>query len=103
MRQLRGTRRLVPLYDLEDYLVGWHRLQTVFTAAGGHAWLFRSAHREDQFLEFLEGRSLSSLLERPEVAEALEELDLRFGEGSYDEWDEVRPSIISSPNEAEGS
>lgn len=95
MRQLRGTRRLVPLCDLDEYLAGWNRLQDAFKAGGGHAWLFRSANRQDQFLEFLESRDLATLLAQPDVAAALEALEVSFGEGVYDEWEEVTPSIIS--------
>jgi len=95
MRQLRGTRRLVPLCELDEYIAGWRRLEATFTAAGGHAWLFRAANRQDQFLEFLEARDLATLLEHPDVAAALEALDVSFGEGVYDEWEEVEPSIIS--------
>jgi hypothetical protein len=90
MRQLRGTRRLVPLYDLDEYLEGWRRLQTAFIAAGGHAWIFRAANSEDQFLEFLEARDLAALLEEPEIATALEALDIVFGEGAREEWEEVQ-------------
>lgn len=90
MRQLRGTRRLVPLYDLDEYLAGWRRLQTAFTNAGGHAWIFRAANREDQFLEFLESRNLGALLDEPEIAAALEALDVVFGEGVFEEWEEVQ-------------
>lgn len=95
MRQLRATRRLVPLYDHEDYIAGWSRLEAAFTAAGGHAWLFRATNRQDLFLEFLEARDLATLLEHPEVAAALEALEVSFGEGVYEEWEEVKPSIIS--------
>lgn len=89
-RQLRGTRRLVPLYDLDEYLAGWRRLQAAFTNAGGHAWIFRASNREDQFLEFLESRDLTALLEEPEIAAALEALDIIFGEGAFEEWEEVQ-------------
>lgn len=88
-RQLRGTRRLVPLYYLDEYLAGWRRLQTAFTNAGGHAWIFRSANRQDQFLEFLESPNLGALLAEPEIAAALEALEVAFGEGSFEEWEEV--------------
>lgn len=94
MRQLRGTRRLVPLYDLDEYLAGWRRLQSAFTTAGGRAWIFRAANREDQFLEFLEARDLTGLLAQPEIAAALEALEVSFGEGAFDEWEEVTASTI---------
>lgn len=94
MRQLRGTRRLVPLYDLDEYLAGWLHLQTAFTAAGGHAWIFRAANRQDHFLEFLEARDLAGLLAQPEIAAALEALEVSFGEGISDEWEEVTASTI---------
>jgi hypothetical protein len=90
MRQLRGTRRLVPLYDLDEYLAGWKRLQGAFTRAGGRAWIFRAASRQDQFLEFLEARDLAALLADPEIATALEALEVVFGEGSFEEWEEVQ-------------
>lgn len=89
-RQLRGTRRLVPLYDLDEYLEGWRRLQAAFTGAGGHAWIFRATSRQDQFLEFLESPDLTTLLEKPEIAAALEALDVVFGEGVSEEWEEVQ-------------
>jgi hypothetical protein len=92
MRLLRCTRRLVPLYDLDEYLAGWKRLQSAFTGAGGHAWIFRAANREDQFLEFLEARNLAALLEEPEIETALEALDVVFGEGVFEEWEEVQPA-----------
>ncbi len=89
MRQLRGTRRLVPLYDLDEYLAGWKRLQNAFTSAGGRAWIFRAANRQDQFLEFLEAADLAALLAMPEIADALEALEVVFGEGVFEEWEEV--------------
>jgi hypothetical protein len=90
MRQLRGTRRLVPLYDLDEYLAGWKELQAAFIAAGGRAWIFRAASRQDQFLEFLEARDLATLLAEPEIAAALEALEVVFGEGVFEEWEEVQ-------------
>jgi hypothetical protein len=88
-RQLRATQRLVPLYDLDEYLAGWSRLQTAFTGAGGRAWIFRAASRQDQFLEFLEARNLAAILEEPEIEAALEALAVVFGEGVAEEWEEV--------------
>jgi hypothetical protein len=92
MRQLRGTRRLVPLYDLDEYLAGWNQLQAAVISAGGNAWIFRAADRQDQFLEFLESRDLAGILDRPEIVAALEALDAIVGEGLFEEWEEVPAS-----------
>src|SRR5690625_6156844 len=88
-RQLRETRRLVPLYYLDDYLAGWRRLYLAVNEAGGRATIFRASEREDQFLEFLESDDLIRLLEDPRVAAALEALDISFGEGTREEWEEI--------------
>lgn len=89
MRQLRSTRRLVPLYDLDEYLAAWDRLQAAFIGAGGRAWIFRAADRQDQFLEFLEARDLAEILELPEIVMALEALEAILGEGLLEEWEEI--------------
>jgi hypothetical protein len=89
MRRLLSTRRQVPLYELDEYLAGWNRLRAVFTAAGGHAWLFRAAHRHDQFLEFLEYRADPTILEQAEIAAAREALDEAFGVGQLEGWEEA--------------
>lgn len=89
VRRLLSTRRLVPLYELDEYLAGWNRLRAVFTAAGGHAWLFRASHRQDQFLEFLEYGAEPTILERAEIAAARDALDEAFGAGVLEGWEEA--------------
>lgn len=89
MRRLLSTRRLIPLTQLDEYLDAWATLRSAFTAAGGHAWLFRAANRHDQFIEFLEFGSRPEILEREDVIEAREALDDEFGEGQLEEWEEA--------------
>jgi hypothetical protein len=54
MRRLACTRRRMALDIADDYLLAWARLRSVVENAGGHAWIFRGAEHEDQFLEFIE-------------------------------------------------
>ena len=88
-RALRSTRRTVALDSLDEYLDAWSAVRTEVEAAGGHAWLFRGALREDHFLEFIEWKPLADaepLTERPSLAEMLAALDADFGHGQAEEW-----------------
>lgn len=91
-RELLSIRRRIPLDRLDEYLAGWERLRAAATSAGGRAWLFRGAGREDHYLEFLESGDLDALLERDEIGAAREALNVVFGEGAVEVWVEAQPS-----------
>lgn len=88
-RALRSTRRQVPHERLGDYAAVWARFRDAVTGAGGHAWLFRSADRPDEYIEFIESRDLGRILALPAVAGALAALDEGFGAGIQESWEEA--------------
>lgn len=90
MRRLLCTRRHIPLDRLDDYLSGWQRVRGAAESAGGHAWLFRGAGHEDQYLEFIEWSDDGvSVPDQENVAGARIHLDLAFGAGQVDDWEEA--------------
>ncbi|HEX7117266.1 MAG TPA: hypothetical protein VF212_00660 [Longimicrobiales bacterium] len=88
-RRLLATRRVVPLDRSEAYDELWERVRAAVTDAGGHAWRFCSARRQDAFLEFIESRALDAMLEDGRVERARLELDGAFGRGTTEEWEEA--------------
>ena len=86
MRRLKATRRQVPLDRVDEYDTAWIRLQAHARAAGCNAWRFRSAQRQDVFLEFLEWKTHTP--PPGEVATAQTALDM-IAPGNTDEWEEA--------------
>ncbi len=91
-RRLLATRRVVPLDRSEEYDEHWVRVRDAVEAAGGRAWRFRAARRQDQYMEFIEARELDAILERAPVVTARGDLDDAFGRGKSEEWEEAATS-----------
>ena len=91
MRRLIMTHRQVPLDMVDEYVDAWDSVCRETMRLGGHAWLFRAAEREDQFLEFIEWLvdSAPELPNNPELLDAQIALDESFGPGSTNDWVEV--------------
>jgi hypothetical protein len=89
MRRLLCARRRVPLEMADDYRAGWARLRRAAEAAGGRAWLFRAADRDDTFLEFIEWSDTGAdPLMDDGVNAARVALD-SFATAGADEWEEA--------------
>ncbi|HEX6939241.1 MAG TPA: hypothetical protein VF158_07500 [Longimicrobiales bacterium] len=89
LRRLLAIRRCVPLDRSEEYDGLWSRVRAAVDEAGGHAWRFRSARRQDTYLEFIESRELDRVLEGRRVAAARLDLDAVFGPGDPEAWEEA--------------
>jgi hypothetical protein len=90
MRRLLTTRRHLPLDRSDDYLVAWDSVQRAVAGTGGHAWLFRGAAHEDQFLEFIEwSGDAAPPHEDATVAEARTRLDVFAAATATEEWEDV--------------
>jgi hypothetical protein len=91
MRRLLVTRRQIALDRLEEYIDGWDKICREAMRLGGHAWLFRAAEREDQFLEFIEWLSdtAPTLPEDPDLLDAQIAVDESFGPGHTEDWIEA--------------
>ena len=91
MRRLLTTRRHVPLDQADEYLAAWERVRSAVGQAGGHAWIFRGAAHEDQFIEFIEWTNGSPALhEQDDVAAARAELDTYAAAGMTEEWEDAQ-------------
>jgi hypothetical protein len=88
MRRLQSSRRVVPLDQLEQYLELWGALRAEAQAAGGRAWLFRDARRQDHFMEFVE-YATEVAIESSGVPEAREDIDAFFGHVQVEVWEEA--------------
>lgn len=86
-RRLITTRRHVPLDRSDEYLSAWQLVRTAVQSAGGHAWIFRGAAHEDQFIEFIEWSSEDALHESDPVAHARRALDVYATAGPTEEWE----------------
>ena len=90
MRRLLTTRRHVPLDRAEEYLAAWESVRRAVDEAGGHAWIFRGAAHEDQFIEFIEWTNGSPAMhEESSVAAARAELDMYAAAGVTEEWEDA--------------
>ncbi|MEJ2184571.1 MAG: hypothetical protein P8Z36_01400 [Gemmatimonadota bacterium] len=85
---LLSIERRVPPDRSELYNRLWQRLLRQAQAAGLHAWRFRSAGREDQFLEFLESADAPSL-DDPAVMATLKRMDQDISAAVGRRWEEV--------------
>ena len=86
-RRLVTTRRHVALDRSDEYLDAWAAVRSAVEAAGGHAWIFRGAAHEDQFIEFIEWSSDNTLHESDPVARARALLDTYAVPGATEEWE----------------
>lgn len=85
MRHLIQVRRRISPAAVRTYDDAWRAVEGAVTAAGGHAWRFRSAEDVNLYTEFLEYRGDSDPRVRPEVSSSLEALDT-LGPGLTEEW-----------------
>lgn len=89
MRHLLTTRRHVPLDRADDYLLAWGAVRLAVEAAGGHAWIFRGAAHEDQFIEFVEWTDETDAPHADHaVSVTMRRLDAFAAAGTTEEWDE---------------
>lgn len=88
-RRLLTTRRHVPLDRADEYLAAWGGVRSAVEAARGHAWLFRGASHEDQFMEFIEWSGADALHESGDVATARMLLDSYAIPGATEEWEDA--------------
>jgi hypothetical protein len=86
------TRRRIPLDSKEEYVKLWHAVRAAVLHAGGRAWIFRSARTDDHFTEFVEWQAAASgvMIDRAQVATAIESLNAAFPSEESDTWMEVR-------------
>jgi hypothetical protein len=90
MRRLLSTRRYLPLDRADEYLLAWLAVKRAVTDGGGHAWLFRGAAHEDQFLEFIEwDDAAAEPLQDANVLAALAQLGTFAAPTSSEEWEEM--------------
>lgn len=78
----------------DEYRLAWDALRAAVLESGGRAWIFRGAHHQDQFLEFVEWRDAADGPAVPDldrVSAARRALDVGFGSGLADEWEEAPP------------
>lgn len=90
-RRLRCTRRSIALDRLGEYLSLWRRGRDAVRRHGGQAWLFRSAARDDHFLEFIEYDNQEGLSETRHVTSRLQALSESFPPDDVSEWEGVEP------------
>jgi orotate phosphoribosyltransferase len=93
MRKLLVTRRRVPLDRFEDYDKAWARLLHAASQSGGHAWRFRAAELEDQFLEFLEWTGAIDV--DAATHELRKDLD-QLARGATQHWTEAMTSLMKT-------
>jgi hypothetical protein len=85
---LLSVERQVPLDRSEVYDRLWEHLLRQAEAAGVHAWRFRAAGRDDQFLEFLES-ARAPALDDPAITAALDSMRQQVGAAEPRRWEEV--------------
>jgi hypothetical protein len=56
---------------------------------GGRAWIFAN-ESSDRFIEFIEWKSLVSIIEQPSLASRLEELESAFNAEESALWNEAK-------------
>lgn len=91
MRHLLTTRRHVPLDRADEYLAAWDVVRRSVEDVGGHAWIFRGAAHEDQFMEFIEWNDGTAASHEDDgVSAARAQLDAFASPGTTEEWEEVQ-------------
>lgn len=85
MRRLRALRRQIPLDRSEAYDAAWSAFRATMERAGANAWRFRSAERDDVFIEFTEWKGDAA---PPAAGEEAADLE-RLGAGTLDDWVEA--------------
>ena len=90
-RRLLTTRRHVPLDRADEYLAAWDVVQRSVEESGGHAWIFRGAAHEDQFMEFIEWKDGTlAPHDGGGVNSARAILDTFAAPGATEEWEDVQ-------------
>lgn len=90
-RRLLTTRRHVPLDRADEYLAAWEVVRRSVEASGGHAWIFRGAAHEDQFMEFIEWKDGAAAPHDGDgVNTARTRLDTFAAPGATEEWEDVQ-------------
>lgn len=90
-RRLLTTRRHVPLDRADEYLSAWDAVRQSVEDSGGHAWIFRGAAHEDQFMEFIEWKDGSAPPHDDAAVDAARaQLDAFATPGATDEWEDVQ-------------
>lgn len=88
-RILHSTRRRVEAGRESEYLRAWARLAATMEALDAHAWLFRSADDDRDFMEFLEYAGDANPLMDEDVVAARATLERDFSPGRVELWEGV--------------
>jgi hypothetical protein len=89
-RHLVSQERRVEPASRVAYDAAWEALRGAATAAGAHAWRFRSTIHPERYLEFLEFAADRDPRQDAAVADPLLALDRDLGPAEPEEWEELK-------------